>query len=174
MTDNKRTKLEKEIELLTTRSHEKSAQLATTRADLAAICESLSTESTPAKWDGLATAHGLTLTKINALVDELAVLAGKLRAARLALNDYDTAVVVAEVNGLLTENQGIRVKTDALRNEFRILCSKTTTDIETKQRVLDVKTEISQLELAGGLTKQQIEAAKRRRAELMEDREAIA
>lgn len=174
MSDSKRTKLEKAIEAFVTRYQGRQAQLRDSRAALAAICEDLATENDNSKWENLVTMHHQTTMRIDALIDEIRVLEERTRIARLNLNDYDLAAVNAEISGLLTENQGIRTKANALREDFRRLCAKPQSDMETKQKAVDVKNELSQLELAGQLTTRQVDAAKRRRDQITEEREGIA
>lgn len=160
---DKRATLDKKLEAITTRIQTKTAQLYESRAALKALIEDLANENNGPKWEDLANQHSLANIRIAALVDEIALLETRQQAARAEINAYELALVQAEISQLVTENQGIRTKADTLREEFRILTSRPTSDIEAKQRIVDVKSELAQLGLAGELTKRQLEQAKRRR-----------
>lgn len=160
---DKRAALEKKLEAITTRIQAKTAQLSEGRKALKAVIEDLADENNVTKWEAAANQHSLANIRIAALVDETALLDTRQQAVRVEINQYELALVQAEITQLVTESQGIRTKADTMRNEFRILSSRPSSDMEAKQRLLDIKTELSQLGLAGELTNRQLEQAKRRR-----------
>ncbi len=160
---DKRAALDKKLEAITTRIQEKNVQLSESRAAVKALIEDLANENNGPKWEALANQYGTQSVRAAAIEDEIAVLELRRRDIRAEINSYELALVQAEIAQLVTESQGIRAKADTLRNEFRILTSRPTSDIEAKQRIVDVKTELAQLGLAGELTKRQLEQAKRRR-----------
>jgi hypothetical protein len=171
MADNKRVKLEKSFEALTSRQQAKGAQLDEARQALDAIKQDLADEVSNTKWEAIAAQHNQLIIRIAALVDELQVLAERIRLVRLDLNDYDLAVIHASVTQLVAENTAIRANANALRDEFRRLTSRSSADVEVKQRILDIKTELGQLALAGELTEKELKSLKRQREILTSERE---
>lgn len=170
---DKRAALEKKLEAITTRIQVKTAQLSESRAALKAVIEDLANENNVTKWEAAANEHNLANIRIAALVDEIALLETRQQAARAEINAYELALVQAEISQLVTENQGIRTKAETLRNEFRVLASRPSSDIEAKRRIAEVKNELAQLGIAGELTNRQIEQAKRRRESLTSELEAV-
>lgn len=170
---DKRATLDKKLEAITTRLQAKTAQLSEGRAALKALIEDLANENNVTKWEATANQHSLANIRIAALVDETALLESRQQAVRVEINQYELALVQTEIAQLVTENQGIRVKADTLRNEFRILSSHPSSDIEAKQRITDIKADLAQLGLAGELTGRQLEQAKRRRDILTNELQAV-
>jgi hypothetical protein len=168
-----RKKLENRENELQGRLVAKTSQLKDQRAALQALSQDLA-EASAETWGKLADQHQHTSGVIAALQDETAVLTETLRNVRLQIAELDQAEVDGEISKLLTENQEIRLKSNALREDFRRACAQPTRGTENQQHVLDLKTEIAQLGIAGDLTSKQIIAARRRRSEIVERLEALS
>lgn len=173
MSASKRTALDKQLEALTTRQQAKAANLAEARAALASLNEDLSKETENAKWEALTDQHGKLNIRIAALIAELAVITDKVRVTRLAISDYELSQVQADISKLVTENYEIRTKRDALQDEFRRLITRSSSDLDAKQRVVEVKNDLAQLALGGELNRRELDAAKHKRDLLTGERGAL-
>jgi hypothetical protein len=126
-----------------------------------------------AKWDKLAEQHGLLSVRETALVDDVAELGRQIKAVRLGISDLDLSDIVGELTTLGTEGTEIRLKMAALQEDFRRAVSKRESGEVYQMRIIDMKSEIAQLSVAGDLTRRHMDAAKKRRAELEDARALI-
>lgn len=164
---------EKKLEKLTSRISAKRVDLDATRSELHKNTISLAAEDMGAKWDKLAEQHGLLTVRETALADDIAELGRQIHAVHLAISDLDLAEVQGELSKLHDESTEIRLKSDSLREEFRRAVSKRQADEVYKLKIIDMKSELAQLSVAGDLTKRHYEAAKLRRAALVDERAKI-
>lgn len=168
-----RNELEKKLSKLNSRISSKRVDLDATRQEIHKNTISLAAEDMGAKWDKLAEHHGILSVRETALVDDIAEMGKQIHAVHLAISDLDLAEVQGEMTKLHDESTEIRLKSNALRDEFRQAVSKRSSDEVYKLKIIDMKAELAQLSVAGELTQRHYEAAKMRRAKLMDDRAKI-
>lgn len=164
---------EKKLSKLNSRISAKRVDLDATRSEIHNKAKELAAEEIGAKWDKLAEQHGLLSVRESALVDDIAELGKQIHGVRLDISDLDLASVQGELAQLHDEATEIRLKTTTLRDEFRRAVSTRTNGEIEKLKIIEMKSELAQLGVAGDLTKRHIDAAKRRRSELMDDRTLI-
>jgi predicted nucleic acid-binding Zn-ribbon protein len=164
---------EKKLEKLTSRISAKRVDLDATRSELHKNTISLAAEDMGAKWDKLAEQHGILSVRETALVDDIAELGRQIHGVHLAISDLDLAEVQGELAKLHDESTEIRLKSSSLRDEFRRAVSKRSADEVHKLKIIDMKSELERLGVAGELTRRHIDAAKVRRATLIDERARI-
>lgn len=168
-----RNELEKKLSKLNSRISAKRVDLDATRSELHKNTISLAAEDMGAKWDKLAEQHGILSVRETAMVDDIAEVGRQIHAVRLEISDLDLADVQGEITKLLNESTEIRLKSGALQEDFRRAVSKREPGEMYQLKIIDMKAELQQFSVAGELTRRHLDAAKVRRAKLMDDRAKI-
>ena len=168
-----RKELEKKLEKLTGRISAKRVDLDATRQDIHKNTISLAAEDMGAKWDKLAEQHGILSVRETALVDDIAEMGRQIHGVHLAISDLDIAEVQGEITNLINEGTEIRLKRDAAQEDFRRTVSKREPGEMYQLKIIDMKAELQQFSVAGELTRRHLDAAKARRAKLMDERAKI-
>jgi predicted nucleic acid-binding Zn-ribbon protein len=168
-----RKDLEKKLEKLSGRISAKRVDLDATRSEIHKKAAELAAEDMGAKWDKLAEQHGLLSVRESALSDDIAELGRQIKSTRLGISDLDLSDIVGELTQLSTEGTEIRLKMAALQEEFRRAVSQRQSGEVYQLKIIEMKSEIAQLSVAGDLTRRHMEASKKRRAELEDARALI-